>query len=159
MTSATCYFKQHQGTSSNSTKLDTSHISLQQSLHTFHIFQKTLLQNYHFPATTSITVVSPFIPSISHSTQADSFHQNPSNYHHQHQRQRSSPSHHLHDAIPVVSSGDPEEGEKGHAKVSEVGVFAQAVTGVRLGTLCRVAAVRMSRRPWKNRLDMRALMA
>ena len=36
----------------------------------------------------------------------------------------------LHDAVPVVSGGDLEEGEKGHTKVLEGGVPAHALTRV-----------------------------
>lgn len=42
---------------------------------------------------------------------------------------------HLHDAIPVVTSGDSEEGQKGHTKVPKGGMPAQALTGVCLITL------------------------
>lgn len=42
---------------------------------------------------------------------------------------------HLHNAVPVVTSGDSEEGQEGHAKVPKGGMPAQALTGVRLITL------------------------
>lgn len=42
---------------------------------------------------------------------------------------------HLHDAIPVVTCGDSEEGQEGHAKVPKGGMPAQALAGVRLVTL------------------------
>lgn len=42
---------------------------------------------------------------------------------------------HLHDAIPVVTCGDSEEGQEGHAKVPKGGMPAQALAGVCLITL------------------------
>lgn len=42
---------------------------------------------------------------------------------------------HLHDAIPVVTCGDSEEGQEGHAKVTKGGMPAQALTRVCLITL------------------------
>lgn len=44
----------------------------------------------------------------------------------------------LHDPIPVVTRGDLEECEEGHAEVGEGGVPAQALTGVVLAALCGV---------------------
>lgn len=42
---------------------------------------------------------------------------------------------HLHDAVPVVTCGDSEEGQEGHAKVPKGGMPAQALAGVCLITL------------------------
>lgn len=44
---------------------------------------------------------------------------------------------HLHNAIPIVTCGDSEEGQEGHAKVPKSGMPAQALAGVRLVTLWR----------------------
>lgn len=48
---------------------------------------------------------------------------------------KGSPGSHLHNTIPVVTSGDSEEGQKGHTKVPKGGMSAQALTRVCLITL------------------------
>jgi len=42
----------------------------------------------------------------------------------------------FHDAVPVVTSGYPEERQEGHAKVAEVRVLAQALARNLLAALC-----------------------
>lgn len=44
---------------------------------------------------------------------------------------------HLHYAIPVVSSGNSEEQQKGHPKVFKCSVAPQTLTGVEFITNCR----------------------
>lgn len=40
----------------------------------------------------------------------------------------------LHDAVPVVPGGDPEQRQEGHAEVLEVRVLAEALTRMQLRT-------------------------
>lgn len=43
---------------------------------------------------------------------------------------------HFHDAVPVVTRSDSEQGEEGHSEVVEVGVLPEALAGVTLVTFC-----------------------
>ena len=47
----------------------------------------------------------------------------------------------LHDAVPVVAGGDPEQSQECHAKRPEVGVLAQALAGVVLVALWKTRKV------------------
>lgn len=42
----------------------------------------------------------------------------------------------LHDAVPVVAGGHPEQRQERHAEVTEMSVFAQALAHVLLAALC-----------------------
>ena len=52
---------------------------------------------------------------------------------------------HLHDAVPVVSSGNPEQEQEGHAKVLEGGVATQPFAGV------EVVAKEREREIWREK--------
>ena len=41
----------------------------------------------------------------------------------------------LHDAVPVVTRGNPEQGQEGHAEVAEVSMFTKALAGMLFRTL------------------------
>ena len=47
----------------------------------------------------------------------------------------------LHDAVPIVSGGDPEQGQEGHAKRPEVGVLSEALARVMLITFCNRGSI------------------